>query len=184
MGQIKNIKLHIVTDIKFGAAMGDTLAEMTVDEFFERGLDGDVSDDEDDVDGGVEDKEQKTAKKALAISHKVNGDTKTNSKHKNQLQSLKDKDPEFYKFLQENDEDLLDFSGSEEDDKDEEDEDNEEEADEEKEGYAGDADLQEEEGGDDSENDVEDEDDGEEIMDGENEPKDEKKKRQGKILKL
>merc|ERR1711962_1335312 len=178
MGQIKNIKLHIVTDIKFGAAMGDTLAEMTVDEFFERGLDGDVSDDEDDVDGGVEDKEQETAKKALATSHKVNGDTKTNSKHKNQLQSLKDKDPEFYKFLQENDEDLLDFSGSEEDDDDEEDDKDEEDEDnEEKEGYAGDADLQEEEGGNDSENDVEDEDDGEEIMDGENEPKDEKKKR-------
>merc|ERR1711962_884749 len=127
MGQIKNIKLHIVTDIKFGAAMGDTLAEMTVDEFFERGLDGDVSDDEDDVDGGVEDKEQKTAKKAFAISHKVNGDTKTNSKHKNQLQSLKDKDPEFYKFLQENDEDLLDFSGSEDDDDEDDDKDEDDE---------------------------------------------------------
>lgn len=90
--------------------MVEALGEMSVEEFFEHGLDDDISEAEDDAEKGV------TNGSAVGTKSKPNKDPKTNKKHKNQLESLKDKDPEFYQFLQENDEGLLDFSGSEEDD--------------------------------------------------------------------
>merc|ERR1711931_118779 len=81
---------------------------MTVDEFFEDGFDSDVLDEDEEEQKNAPAKEEKKDEKKKSGT----------AKHKNQMESLKEKDPEFYKFLQENDEDLLDFSGSDSDDDD------------------------------------------------------------------
>jgi len=94
------------------------LAEMSVEEFLEHGFD------EDDEEEGEKAKDSETIPSDSKLTKG------SNKKHKNQLSSLKEKDPEFYQFLQENDEGLLAFSGSEEEDE----EDDEEEEDEEEDG--------------------------------------------------
>ncbi|WKX93622.1 hypothetical protein Q1695_011131 [Nippostrongylus brasiliensis] len=67
---------------------------------------------------------------------KAAGSKKAGSKHLQDLEKLKQSDPEFYKFLQEQDADLLQFHASDEED--DEDEDEEEEIDDEMEGEEGD----------------------------------------------
>ena len=47
-------------------------------------------------------------------------------KHKSELASLEDKDPEFFNFLRKNDKSLLEFGGDDEDDEDEDDDDDDE----------------------------------------------------------
>ncbi|VDL69906.1 unnamed protein product [Nippostrongylus brasiliensis] len=69
---------------------------------------------------------------------KAAGSKKAGSKHLQDLEKLKQSDPEFYKFLQEQDADLLQFHASDEEDDEEEEEDEDEEIDDEMEGEEGD----------------------------------------------
>ncbi|XP_031553876.1 nucleolar complex protein 2 homolog [Actinia tenebrosa] len=96
------------------------LKDMDADDFMEYGLDSDLSlESEEDEENGTE----KTAEKAPE-----NVKSKT-SKHKMQLSKLEEKDPEFYKFLKENDQELLQFNDSDTDEEIEESTDEEDEND-------------------------------------------------------
>ncbi|XP_037128508.1 nucleolar complex protein 2 homolog [Syngnathus acus] len=95
------------------------LEDLTLDEFLRTGLD---SDDEEEP----EDEIPKQNGQKIEDKKKDNnkGEVKQGkaSQHKEQLSRLKNKDPEFYQFLQENDKTLLNFNdtdSSEDEDKDE-----------------------------------------------------------------
>ncbi|XP_068096820.1 nucleolar complex protein 2 homolog [Hyperolius riggenbachi] len=114
---IAGIAEHVGEEISMAVPGKRKLAELSVDEFLTTGLDseGDSEEEEyDDLSGKkTETKKVKVKKKEVATTEK--GGKKSlkkkgkASQHKVQLSRLKDKDPEFYKFLQDNDQKLLNF---------------------------------------------------------------------------
>ncbi|XP_015192476.2 nucleolar complex protein 2 homolog isoform X1 [Lepisosteus oculatus] len=89
------------------------LEDLSVDEFLESGFD--LEDDEDyeeETAAGQEGPSKRSADPTAASQDRRVGKKGKASEHKEQLSRLKSKDPEFYKFLEDNDRKLLNFDGS------------------------------------------------------------------------
>jgi len=156
--------------------MVEKLANMSVDEFLEHGLDSEGEEEEEEE---MENEEEEVVEHSK--ENNENEETKdiksksaSSNKHKTQLDSLKEKDPSFYKFLQENDEELLEFS--DEGDEDESDDDDDDDVEKEKKKTLDEASSDEQ-----SDNDADGEQsDGEELSDKEGEEADEDEDEEGK----
>ncbi|XP_067227797.1 nucleolar complex protein 2 homolog [Chanodichthys erythropterus] len=99
------------------------LEDLSVDEFMLSGFDSDEEDDcEDEESSQQKGKNKKPAPQETSVKKKGKA-----SEHKDQLSALKSKDPEFYKFLEQNDQKLLNFDDSDSDLEDEDEDGDEEE---------------------------------------------------------
>ncbi|XP_022597241.1 nucleolar complex protein 2 homolog [Seriola dumerili] len=98
------------------------LEELSVDEFLLSGFDSDGESEEEAP--KQNEVKKKNKKKDLNSAAPNTDDTKKGkaSEHKEQLSRLKNKDPEFYKFLQENDQKLLNFEDTDSSENEDEDE--------------------------------------------------------------
>ncbi|XP_069802594.1 nucleolar complex protein 2 homolog [Dendropsophus ebraccatus] len=106
------------------------LAKLNVDEFLTTGFDSgsDSAGEEEVVNGDVSERETKTKKVKALKKKKADENVKKEKKvkktkgkaseHKDQLSRLQEKDPEFYKFLKDNDKSLLNFNDSDSSDED------------------------------------------------------------------
>ncbi|KAG2453202.1 hypothetical protein HYH02_002526 [Chlamydomonas schloesseri] len=99
------------------------------------GLSGEEEEEEEEGDEEAEEAAAAAAGDAVAADNKrLRGEI---SKHRAQLEALREKDPEFYKYLQEADAELLGFGDGEEDDEDDEEESDDEEDEDEEDEEAG-----------------------------------------------
>ncbi|XP_056364059.1 nucleolar complex protein 2 homolog isoform X3 [Oenanthe melanoleuca] len=92
------------------------LADLSLDEFLAAGSDSDRDggweEDDDDADEEEEGGRAPSRKAAQGLQARAGRKKGRASEHKDQLSRLKDRDPEFYKFLEQNDRKLLDFDAS------------------------------------------------------------------------
>ncbi|XP_077371094.1 nucleolar complex protein 2 homolog [Festucalex cinctus] len=110
--------------VEYSMAGKRKLEDLTLDEFLRSGFD---SDDETETESSKQIGEKKNVQKKKGKKNDNKDEVKQGqaSQHKEQLSRLKNKDPEFYKFLEENDKNLLNFedTDSSEDDDDDDDDD-------------------------------------------------------------
>ncbi|XP_059188327.1 nucleolar complex protein 2 homolog isoform X2 [Centropristis striata] len=87
------------------------LEDLSMDEFLLTGFDsdGEESDEGTEQQNGLNKQNKKKDLKDAALQQRDGGKKGKASEHKEQLSRLKNKDPEFYKFLQANDQTLLNF---------------------------------------------------------------------------
>ncbi|XP_077401907.1 nucleolar complex protein 2 homolog [Vanacampus margaritifer] len=107
--------------VEYSMAGKRKLEDLTLDEFLRSGLD---SDDETQAESSTRSGQKKNVQKKKDKKRDNKDEVKQGkaSQHKEQLSRLKNKDPEFYKFLEKNDKNLLNFedtdtSEDEDDDK-------------------------------------------------------------------
>ena len=106
---------------KMEAGAGGKFKGMSVDDFLGGGFKSAAADEDDEEDD--EDEEEEEEADDLEDVEEMSDDEQDVGMHAEDLEKLKEKDPEFYAYLQENDKDLLKFGQESDDDEDEEEDD-------------------------------------------------------------
>lgn len=106
---------------KMEAGAGGKFKGMSVDDFLGGGFKSAAADEDDEEDD--EDEEEEEEADDLEDVEEMSDDEEDVGMHAEDLEKLKEKDPEFYAYLQENDKDLLKFGQESDDDEDEEEDD-------------------------------------------------------------